>query len=105
MKIERIDRVLNHPAIILIEPPNPAEFFERRRRFKTSRNDGIYEITWWKNISYFATLGEDGDSNSLVLFDHVDISGTWPWRSRFDLRFTYQDELSCVLKIEKYPGG
>lgn len=56
----------------------------------------VYEIEWWKNISYLH-CGE-----MIVLFDEMNISGTWPHHFKNDIRFYYKGDVCCILPIEEY---
>ena len=94
--IEDLDRSLSYPTIMVIPSKNKGpEHFERMRKFIVFGKE--YTIEWWKNISYLFIDGVQ------IPFYGMQISNTWPNRSKMNLQFyDDRDEVCCVLKIEDY---
>jgi len=75
--------------------PDTGEF-NRDFRFKVSGNQ--YLITWWKNVCYLHI-----DTRCFIIFNQVEISGTWPNRAKNNLQFmNAAGDKVCILPIEQY---
>lgn len=94
---EELERVLkNAPNVEDVEWINHGKFgFSREIRFVV--NGIVYEIEWWKNISYLKT--RDG---LVVQFKNLKVSGAWPNSYKTNLEFHKDGEIVAVLPLEEY---
>jgi hypothetical protein len=53
------------------------------------------KIVWWSNVAYVFISG------SQVVFDTLDVSGTWPNEFKLSINFRYNNKAVCIVPLTK----
>ena len=55
-----------------------------------------YKIVWWTNVSYLYI------GNVQIVFNNIDVSGSWPNKFKLNINFTTPAGTVCILPIKEY---